>query len=83
MESKREKIMELFFDNPTREWHFEEVVKEAKIARSKADGWLKKFIKEGLIKKIKESEKDIKERRYVELDLKMSAKEMDKILTGD
>ena len=36
-----------------------------------------------LIKKIKESEKDIKERRYVELDLKMSAKEMDKILTGD
>ena len=57
MKSKGEKIMELFFDNPTREWHFEEVVKEAKTARSKADGWLKKFIKEGLIKKIKKKGK--------------------------
>lgn len=57
MESKKEKIMELFFDNPTREWHFEEVVREAKIARSKADDWLKKFIKDGLIKKIKKGGK--------------------------
>ena len=45
--------MELFFENPTKEWHFEEVVKEVKIARSKADIWLKKFIKKKLIKKIK------------------------------
>lgn len=53
MESKGEKMKELFFNNPTREWHFEELVKEAKMARSKANDWLKKFIKKGLIKKIK------------------------------
>ena len=53
MKSKEQKVIELFFNNPTREYHFEEIIKEAKIARSKADGWLKKFIKEGLIKRIK------------------------------
>ena len=54
MQSKEENMLELFFENPTREWHFEEVLKEAKITRSKADGWLKKFAKEGLVKRIKE-----------------------------
>ena len=57
MKSKEKKVMELFFDNPTREWHFEEIVKESKIARSKADSWLKKFIKVGLIQKIKKKGK--------------------------
>lgn len=57
MESKEEEIMELFFQEPTREWHFEEIVKEAKIARSKSDRWLKKFIKNKLIKKIKKKGK--------------------------
>lgn len=57
MESKEERIMGLFFDNPTKEWHFEEVIKKAKIARSKADNWLKKFINEGLVKRIKKSGK--------------------------
>ncbi len=54
MRSKEKSILTLFFENPTREWHFEEIVKEAKITRSKADRWLKKFIGEGLIKRIKE-----------------------------
>ena len=54
MKSKEEKVLELFFESPTREWHFEEILKEAKITRSKADGWLKKFLKEKLIKRIKE-----------------------------
>ena len=53
MQSKEERVMELFFENPTREWHFEEVVKESKIARSKADRWLKKFIKNKIINRIK------------------------------
>ena len=57
MQSKEEKIAELFFENPAREWHFEEIVKEGKIARSKADGWLKKFIKEGLVNRVKEKGK--------------------------
>ena len=54
MESKEEDIIELFYEEPTKEWHFEEIVKKAKITRSKADRWLKRFIKEGLIKRIKE-----------------------------
>jgi len=53
MESKEEKVLELFFDNPTKEWHFEEILREAKIARSKADGWLKRFAKEGIIQRVK------------------------------
>ena len=53
MESKENSILELFFNNPTKHWHFEEIVKTAGIARSKADRWLKKFIKEELVKRIK------------------------------
>ena len=54
MKSKEEQVLELFFNNPTREWHFEEILKEVNIARSKATGWLKQFMKEGLIMRIKE-----------------------------
>ena len=57
MKSKEESIIELFFENPTKEWHFEEIVKEVKIARSKADSWLKKFHKNGIIKRIKKKGK--------------------------
>jgi len=57
MESKEDQVLELFFNNPTKEWHFEEILKEAKITRSKADKWLKQFIKEKLIRKIKEKSK--------------------------
>lgn len=53
MQSKETRIIELFFEYPGREWHFEEILREAKIARSKADSWLKKFIKNKLIKRIK------------------------------
>lgn len=54
MQSKEEAVMKIFFECPTREWHFEEIIKSTKIARSKADSWLKKFIRKGLIRRIKE-----------------------------
>ncbi len=57
MKSKENDMLELFFDNPTKEWHFEEILKEAKIARSKATGWLKQFIKEGIIHRVKKKGK--------------------------
>jgi predicted nucleotidyltransferase len=57
MQSKEDSVLELFFDNPTKQWHFEEIVAESKIARSKADRWLKEFLKEGLIRRIKEKGK--------------------------
>ena len=37
MKSKQDRIIELFFEEPTRQWHFEKILKEAKITRSKAD----------------------------------------------
>jgi len=57
MRSKEERMLKLFFENPTKEWHFEEILKAAGLARSKADAWLKRFVKEGLILKIKEKGK--------------------------
>ncbi|MBD3304226.1 hypothetical protein GF343_03705 [Candidatus Woesearchaeota archaeon] len=53
MKSKENKVLALFFENPTKEWHFEEICKQTKMARSKADNWLKRFVKAGLIKRIK------------------------------
>ncbi|MEK6816830.1 MAG: nucleotidyltransferase domain-containing protein, partial [Nanoarchaeota archaeon] len=55
--SREDDILRLFFDEPTREWHFEEIVREAKMARSKADAWLKRLIKENLVKRVKERKK--------------------------
>lgn len=57
MESREDDILRLFFDEPTREWHFEDIVKEAKMARSKADRWLKRLIRENIVKKAKERRK--------------------------
>jgi len=57
MKSKENKILELFFEEPAKEWHFEEIIKTAKIARSKAAGWLKKLEKEKIIKRTKEKGK--------------------------
>ena len=54
MVSKEENLLELFFNSPTREWHFEELVQEAGIARSKADRWLKLFVRQKLVRRIKE-----------------------------
>lgn len=39
--------------NYPNQWHFEDIVKQAKISRSRLSGWLKKLEKEHIIKKIK------------------------------
>ena len=57
MESKEGKILDLFFNEPTKEWHFEEIIGEAKITRSKADRWLKQLVEEGLVRRIKKQGK--------------------------
>jgi len=57
MKSKENKMISLFFNSPTREWHFEEILQEVKIARSKAANWLKKLKKDGIIRKVKEKGK--------------------------
>ncbi len=56
--SKEENVLRLILENsPLKEWHFEEIVREAKVTRMVANKWIKKYLKEGLLKKIKEKEK--------------------------
>jgi len=51
--NKEKSILWLFFNEPTKQWHFEEILSAGKISRPQALHWLNKFIKEGLIKRIK------------------------------
>lgn len=56
--SKEEKVLKLILENsPLKEWHFEEIVREADLTRAVANKWLKKYVKEGLLKRIKEKRK--------------------------
>src|SRR3989338_6951522 len=50
---KEENILELFLNEPTKHWHFEELVKRGKVSRPQTNDWLKIFLKEGLIQRIK------------------------------
>ena len=52
MDSKEEPILELFY-NSSKHWHFEEIRKAAKISRTQLVQWLKKFEREGIIKRVK------------------------------
>ena len=53
MKSKEQSILELFFNNPAKEWHFEDILKHTKLSRSKADKWLKVLVKSHIVKKVK------------------------------
>ncbi len=56
--SKEENVLKLILENsPLKEWHFEEIVKEAKITKLVANKWLKKYVSQGLLKHIKEKGK--------------------------
>jgi len=45
--SKEEDVLRLILENsPFKEWHFEEIVKEAKITKAAANKWLNKYVKE-------------------------------------
>ena len=56
--SKEENVLKLILENsPLKEWHFEELVKEAKVTKVVANKWLKKYVNEGLLKKVEEKGK--------------------------
>lgn len=56
--SKEENFLQLILENsPLKEWHFEELVREAKLTRAIANKWLKKYLQSGLLKKVKEKGK--------------------------
>ena len=52
MESKEEQALEPFFNSP-KYWHFDELLQKADISRSQLVQWLKKFHKEGMIRRVK------------------------------
>lgn len=54
---KDEVILELFFNEPTKHWHFEEILKAAKISRPQAAQWLRRFTEDNIIQKIKPKRK--------------------------
>lgn len=52
--SKEECVLRLILENsPLKEWHFKEIVKEAKITHAVANKWLKKYVSEGLLRYVK------------------------------
>ncbi len=57
MVSKEETVLGLFFNESSKHWHFEQVLKTAKISRSNAVKWLAKLIREGIILHVKPENK--------------------------
>ena len=50
---KERDVLELFFNEPTKHWHFKDVVKQAKISEDRANYWLRKLMKEDIISHVK------------------------------
>jgi len=55
--SKEELLLELFYNHPTKQWHFKELKEKTKLADSKLAKWLNKFRKENLILRNKPEKK--------------------------
>jgi len=56
--SKEQTVLKLLLENsPLKEWHFEDIVKQANITRVIANKWLKKYVAEGLLLHKKEKGK--------------------------
>ena len=53
----KDDIKYLFFNYPTKHWHFAELVTESKLSRSRTNAWLKKLVKEQLIQRFKPKSK--------------------------
>ena len=56
--SKEDNVLKLILEtSPLKEWHFEEVVRLARVTRPIANKWLKKFVEDGLLIYVKEKGK--------------------------
>lgn len=51
MKSRENDIFGLFFNYPTKHWHFTELAKRIGIAQSKLDKWLKRMVNEKIVLK--------------------------------
>ncbi len=50
--SKEERVLELFLNEPSKHWHFFDIVKSAKISEAAAGKWLNKLKQEEIIRHI-------------------------------
>jgi predicted nucleotidyltransferase len=55
--SKQERVLELFFNEATKHWHFHDIVKTANVSDIVTNKWLKKFCFDELIKRVKPSKR--------------------------
>lgn len=51
--SKETQLLKLFFNFPTKHWHFTKLREEARISDAKLSKWLKKFVKNDIVIKIR------------------------------
>ena len=53
--SKEENVLKIILENsPLKEWHFEEIARDARVTKLVANKWLRKYVSEGLLKHTKE-----------------------------
>ncbi len=54
-ESKEDQLLSIILENsPLQHWHFEELVKASNLTRSATNKWLKRYVTQGVLKKIQE-----------------------------
>lgn len=51
--SKEERVLELFMNEPTKHWHFSNIVETSGVSINIAGKWLRRFQKDKIIKRIK------------------------------
>ena len=52
-QSKEEMILELFMNEPTKHWHFSEMVKTSSVSVNITGKWLRRFKKDKIIRRVK------------------------------
>jgi predicted nucleotidyltransferase len=57
IQSKENKLLELFFNYPSKQWHFSELSEKTGLADSKLNKWLHRFLKDNLILRNKPEKK--------------------------
>jgi len=56
--SKENNVLKLILENsPLQVWHFEKIVSVSKVTKAVANKWINKYVKAGLLKRIKERRK--------------------------
>ena len=56
MKSKEDNVWNLFFNTP-KHWHFDELAGKSGLSRDRLNYWLKRFVKQGMVKRVKQKGK--------------------------